>query len=149
MKDRKDRLTKKQLSVSMYDRGMNVVAIARLLRCEPSYVANALIEQGRIPAYVDLYTSTGPQNEDAKELEGVLKFTDADSARASVARIDQLWQRFSSERNRRGITSVRWLSSSVATARLASANRRKRRSLPIGSSHGCGQPDRAVEPRSC
>ena len=103
MKDRKDRLTKKQLSVSMYDRGMNVVAIARLLRCEPSYVANALIEQGRIPAYVDLYTSTGPQNEDAKEREGVLKFTDADSARASVARIDQLWQRFSSERNRRGM----------------------------------------------
>ena len=82
---------------------MNVVAIARLLRCEPSYVANALIEQGRIPAYVDLYTSTGPQNEDAKELEGVLKFTDADSARASVARIDQLWHRFSSERNRRGM----------------------------------------------
>lgn len=69
----KDRLTKKQLSVSMYDRGMNVVAIARLLRCEPSYVANSLIDQGRLPAYVDLYTSTGPQNEDAKELEGVLK----------------------------------------------------------------------------
>jgi hypothetical protein len=99
----KDRLTKKQLSVSMYDRGMNVVAIARLLRCEPSYVANALIEQGRIPAYVDLYTSTGPQNEDAKELEGVLKFTDAASARASVARIEALWQRFSTERNRRGM----------------------------------------------
>mgnify|MGYP000715190841 CR=1 FL=1 len=47
----KDRLTKKQLSVSMYDRGMNVVAIARLLRCEPSYVANSLIDQGRLPAY--------------------------------------------------------------------------------------------------
>ena len=99
----KDRLTKKQLSVSMYDRGMNGVAIARLLRCEPSYVANSLIDQGRLPAYVDLYTSTGPQNEDAKELEGVLKFTDAASARASVAKIDALWQRFSSERNRRGM----------------------------------------------
>lgn len=99
----KDRLTKKQLSVSMYDRGMNVVAIAKLLRCEPSYVANSLIEQGRLPAYVDLYTSTGPQNEDAKELEGVLKFTDAASARSSVAKIDAIWQRFSSERNRRGM----------------------------------------------
>ncbi|HND09333.1 MAG TPA: hypothetical protein PKI49_12345 [Pseudomonadota bacterium] len=99
----KDRLTKKQLSVSMYDRGMNVVAIAKLLRCEPSYVANALIDQGRVPAYVDLYTSTGPQNEDAKELEGVLKFTDAASARDSVAKIEKLWQRFSAERNRRGM----------------------------------------------
>ncbi len=99
----KDRLTKKQLSVAMYDRGMNVVAIAKLLRCEPSYVANALIEQGRVPAYVDLYTSTGPQNEDAKELEGVLKFTDASSARASVAKIEKLWQRFAAEKNRRGM----------------------------------------------
>ncbi|HMU40514.1 MAG TPA: hypothetical protein PKE31_16010 [Pseudomonadota bacterium] len=99
----RDRLTKKQLAVSMYDRGMNVVAIAKLLRCEPSYVANSLIEKGRVPAYVDLYTSTGPQNEDAKELEGVLKFTDASSAKSSIGKIDALWQRFFTERNRRGM----------------------------------------------
>ena len=44
------RVTKKMLAVEMYQKGMNVLVIAELLlRTEPSYVANALIERGYAP----------------------------------------------------------------------------------------------------
>lgn len=101
----KNRVTKKSLAVEMYQKGMNVVAIAELLHTDPSYVANALIERGFAPSYADLYTSTGPQNEYAAMFKGMggLRFKNLDVARASVARLDALYQRFRATDDRRGM----------------------------------------------
>src|SRR3954453_2405511 len=85
------RVTKKELAVGMYEKGMRVEPIAELLHTDPSYVANALIERGHTPSYVDLYTSTGPQNRYAAMLSGVLRFKDVEAARASVDRINELY----------------------------------------------------------
>jgi len=102
---KKERVTKKALSVEMYEKGMNVVAIAELLRTDPSYVANALIERGFTPSYADLYTSTGPQNEYAQLFKGLggLRFKNVEAARQSVARIEALFQRFKAADDRRGM----------------------------------------------
>lgn len=99
------RVTKKMLAVEMYQKGMNVIMIAELLRTEPSYVANALIERGFAPSYADLYTSTGPQNEYATLFKGMggLRFKNVDAARQSVARIEALFQRFKEGEDRRGM----------------------------------------------
>lgn len=101
----KQRVTKKMLAVEMYQKGMNVIVIAELLRTEPSYVANALIERGYAPSYADLYTSTGPQNEYATLFKGLggLRFKNPEAARQSVARIETLYQRFKEAHDRRGI----------------------------------------------
>ena len=45
----KERVTKKKVAAQMYEKGMNVATIAELLKSEPSYIANALIEQGYVP----------------------------------------------------------------------------------------------------
>ncbi len=102
---KKNRVTKKMLAVELYQKGMNVVAISELLRTEPSYVANALIERGFAPSYMDLYTSTGPQNEYASLFKGLggLRFKDLDAARASICRIEALYQRFKAVQDRRGM----------------------------------------------
>src|ERR671923_990204 len=97
------RMTKKELAVGMYERGIRVETIAELLHTDPSYVANALIERGHAPSYVDLYTSTGPQNRYAAMLAGVLRFRDLEAARASVQRIDELYEEFEAARGRRGM----------------------------------------------
>lgn len=101
----KQRVTKKMLAVEMYQKGMNILVIAELLRTEPSYVANALIERGYAPSYADLYTSTGPQNEYATLFKGLggLRFKNLEAARQSVARIEALYQRFKEAADRRGI----------------------------------------------
>ncbi len=101
----KQRVTKKMLAVEMYQKGMNILVIAELLRTEPSYVANALIERGYAPSYADLYTSTGPQNEYATLFKGLggLRFKNLEAARQSVARIEALYQRFKEASDRRGI----------------------------------------------
>jgi len=80
----KERVTKKKVAAQMYEKGMNVATIAELLKSEPSYIANVLIEQGYVPNYLDLYTSTGPQNKHAALLAGVLRFRDLEAARGSV-----------------------------------------------------------------
>ena len=99
----KVRVTKKKLAAEMYEKGINVSTIAELLKTEPSYVANALIEQGYVPNYMDLYTSTGPQNVHAARRSGVLRFKDLEAARASVSRIEQLFNQFITSQDRRGI----------------------------------------------
>lgn len=96
-------MTKKELAVGMWEKGLRVEAIAELLHTDASYVANALIERGFAPNYVDLYTSTGPQNRYAAMLAGVLRFKDLAAARASVARLDDLYQEFEAVRDRRGM----------------------------------------------
>lgn len=99
----KDRVTKKQLAAEMYEKGMNVSTIAELLRSEPSYVANALIEKGYVPNYMDLYTSTGPQNAHAELFQGVLRFRNVEAARDSVAKLEQLYAQFVVSKDRRGV----------------------------------------------
>lgn len=98
-----NRMTKKDLAVGMYQKGMRVDAIAELLHSDPSYIANVLIERGYTPEYVDLYTSTGPQNRYAALLSGVLRFKDVPAARESVRRINELHLQFEAQRDRRGM----------------------------------------------
>ena len=98
-----NRITKKELAVGMYEKGMRIETIAELLHSDPSYVANALIERGHAPNYVDLYTSTGPQNRYAAMLSGVLRFRDLAAAKQSVARLEDLYSQFEAVRDRRGM----------------------------------------------
>ena len=97
------RMTKKDLVVGMFEKGLRVETIAELLQTDPSYVANALIERGHAPSYVDLYTSTGPQNRYAAMLSGVLRFRDVAAAKASVRKIDERYEEFEAARDRRGM----------------------------------------------
>jgi hypothetical protein len=87
----------------MFEKGLRVEAIAELLHTDPSYVANALIDQGYSPDYMDLYTSTGPQNRYAQMMSGVLRFRDLEAARASVDQIDAIYKGFAAMRDRRGM----------------------------------------------
>ena len=64
---------------------------------------NALIERGHAPNYVDLYTSTGPQNRYAAMLSGVLRFKNREAAETSVERINELYEQFLENRDRRGM----------------------------------------------
>lgn len=95
--------TKKELAVRMYEKGIRVESIAELLDTDPSYVANALIESGHAPNYVDLYTSTGPQNRYAAMPSGVLRFKTLEAADTSVGRINDLYEQFLANRDRRGM----------------------------------------------
>ena len=98
-----ERKTKKQLAVGMYRKGLRVEAIAEILETDPSYVANALIEQGLSPNYMDLYTVTGPQNRYARMLSGILKFRDLEAAKACVDQLDAAYKGFAAMRDRRGM----------------------------------------------
>jgi hypothetical protein len=98
----RSRMSKRQLAQELYGQGLRVDTIAELLETDPAYVANALIAAGHMPAYVDLYTHTGPQNRYAQQLAGVLKFKTLEAARESVARIDALYHEFEAARDRRG-----------------------------------------------
>src|SRR5688500_4860202 len=98
-----NRITKKNLAVGMYEKGMRVETIADLLHSDPSYVANALNGKGYAPNYVDLYTSTGPQNRYAAMLAGVLRFRDPAAARKAVERLEELYEEFEAVRDRRGM----------------------------------------------
>jgi hypothetical protein len=95
-------MSKRQLSRELYAQSLRVDAISEQLDTDPAYVANSLIADGQAPAYVDLYTHTGPQNRYAAMLAGVLRFKDLSAARESVARIDELYHRFEQARDRRG-----------------------------------------------
>lgn len=97
------RVSKKQRAIELYRHGMGVCAIADRLGTSPSYVANALIEAGYAPDYVDLYTSTGPQNPYAQRLAGVLRFRDEAAARESLARLSEIYDEYLRAGDRRGI----------------------------------------------
>src|SRR5262245_14366936 len=99
----KNGMTKKSLAVGMWEKGIRIETIAELLHSDPSYVANALIEQRHAPSDVDLYTSTGPQNHYASILAGVLRFRNLEAAHASVQRINELYEQFEAARDRRGM----------------------------------------------
>jgi cytochrome P450 len=96
------RLTKKDLALSLHSAGRTVEEIARALETHPSYVANVLASAGKTPDYNDLYVSSTAQNGYAKAFQGVLRFRDVASARESVERIDALYRAYVEERDRRG-----------------------------------------------
>src|SRR5437868_15470656 len=101
--ERLNRMTKKELAVGMWEKGLRVETIAELLHTDASYVANALIGRGHAPNYVDLYTSTGPQNRYAAMMAGILRFKDLSAARDSVKRLNALYEGFEAVRDRRGM----------------------------------------------
>ena len=96
------RITKKSLVLSLHADGSTVEEIAQALDTSPSYVANVLAAAGKTPDYHDLYVSTAALSSYAKELQGVLRFKDVESARASVQRLDQVYHAFAQQRDHRG-----------------------------------------------
>ncbi len=101
--------TKKDQAIEWFDQGLPVEEIAARLECAPTYVANVLIESGRAPEYVDLYTHTGPQNEYARQLQGVLRFRTPEAARESLQRMDSLYQEYQAQGDLRGQHQVQLL----------------------------------------
>jgi hypothetical protein len=100
------KMTKKQLALEMSAQGVGVQTIAQVLRTDPAYVANSLIGAGTIPAYTDLYTSTGTQNPYAAALAGVLRFRDIEATRECLLRMEEMYQRYAQARDRRGMHQV-------------------------------------------
>jgi hypothetical protein len=96
------RLTKKTLALSLHQAGRSVEEIARALETHPSYVANVLAAAGKASEYNDLYTSTVAQSGYAQRFRGVLRFKDIETARESVALIDDLYHEFEALGDRRG-----------------------------------------------
>ena len=96
------RITKKMLSRSLHAAGYTVEEIAQALETNPSYVANVLAAAGQTPDYYDLYVSNAALGGYAKQFQGILRFKDVASARASVQRIDEMYRAFAQQNDRRG-----------------------------------------------
>jgi hypothetical protein len=96
------RVTKKLMSVELFEQGLSVETIATLLRVQPAYVVRSLVAAGHEPAYTDLYTPSGRENRYAEMFAGVLRFKDVNAARNSVATIDRLYHEFEEQKDRRG-----------------------------------------------
>lgn len=122
------RKSKKLEAIALFDTGVtNVERIAERLRTSPSYVANTLAAAGRTVGYRDLYTTTGAElSTVADRFRGVLRFRDVEAARASVARLDDLYEHFRAERDRRGMFHAEFLA-------LTGIHR----------AHGCGKHEEA------
>jgi len=103
------RPTKKEQAVALYDQGLPVEEIAARLATSPTYVANVLIESGRAPEYVDLYTHTGPQNPYARRLAGVLRFRTVEVARESIRQMDEIYHEYEARGDLRGQHQVQLL----------------------------------------
>lgn len=96
------RITKKDLALSLNAAGRSVEEIATALETNPSYVANVLAAAGRTPGYNDLYVSSTAEPVYARRFQGVLRFRDLETARESVARIDEMYHECEAVRDRRG-----------------------------------------------
>ena len=96
------RITKKMLALSLHAAGYTVEESAQALDTSPSYVANVLAAAGRTPDYHDLYVSSAALSGYAKQFQGVLRFKNVASARASVQRIDEMYRAFVRHDDRRG-----------------------------------------------
>ncbi len=122
------RATKKIHAVELYDQGIrDVEEIARRLRTSASYVANTLAAAGRTVGYHDLYTSTRiDRTRYARAFDGVLRFKDMEAARTSVAKLDETYEAFKTERDRRGMFHAEFLA-------LTGIHR----------AHGCGKHEEA------
>jgi len=119
---------KKIRAIELYDEGItDVEQIAARLRTSASYVANTLAAAGRTVGYHDLYTSTGlDRTRYARLFNGVLRFKDMEAARASVDKLEELYQMFRQDRDRRGMFHAEFLA-------LTGIHR----------AHGCGKHEEA------
>src|SRR5258708_3696335 len=96
------RITKKDLALSLHSAGRTVEEIAKVLESHPSYIANVLAASGKPPDYSDLYVSSTAQNGHARQFRGVLRFRNLSAAKESVARIDRMYRGFVANGDRRG-----------------------------------------------
>jgi hypothetical protein len=98
------RVSKKDRIVAIFLSGVKDLAeLAAYVQARPSYVAQVLQSEGLIEGYYDLYTSTSREpNVYARQFRNVLAFKDPAAARASVARIDELYRGFESIKDRAG-----------------------------------------------
>jgi len=99
-----ERVSKKEQILSLYKAGITEVAdLAAIAQSRTSYVATVLRDAGELSTYFDLYTSTSePMNSYSKFFAGHLGFKDVGTARASVARIALLYDRFGQAGDRAG-----------------------------------------------
>jgi hypothetical protein len=120
---------KKIRAIELYDEGVtDVETIAARLRTSASYVANTLAAAGRTVGYHDLYTSTGlDRTRYARLFNGVLRFKDMEAARSSVDKLNELYEMFRRDRDRRGMFHAEFLA-------LTGIHR----------AHGCGKHDEAM-----
>ena len=100
---REDLSTKDQI-LGLYLTGIrDVEDLALLTGARPSYVGSVLQDAGFREDYFDLYTSTShPMNVYSKFFAGKLGFKDVETARRSVALIDQLYRQFGRSGDRAG-----------------------------------------------
>jgi hypothetical protein len=98
------RTTKKDQIVSLYLAGIDHVEdLAMIAHSRPSYVASVLQDSGLITGYFDLYTTSDhPMNVYSKFFANRLGFRDVDTARESVAHIDNLYEMFGRAGDRAG-----------------------------------------------
>lgn len=88
--------TKKEQIVALFESGTKDIAeIVRRVKARPSYVAQVLQHAGHLDGYFDLYTTTGrEQNVYTRYFRNVLHFRNVEAARASIARIERLYNYF-------------------------------------------------------
>ena len=88
--------TKKEHIINLFKAGTTDIAdIVRHTHARPSYVAQVLQSAGLISGYFDLYTTTNrEQNVYSRFFRNVLQFKTVEAARASVAKLDKLYNYF-------------------------------------------------------
>ncbi len=96
--------SKKQQILDLYKSGRtDPVELAAHTETRPSYVAQVLQKAGLVSGYFDLYTTTASeQNVYSRYFRGVLSFKNVAAARASIARIDELYRHFEEMGDRAG-----------------------------------------------
>lgn len=88
--------SKKERVIELYKSGTTDIAeIVRLTHVRPSYAAQVLQREGLISGYFDLYTTTArEQNVYSRFFRNVLQFKTVETARASIEKIDRLYNYF-------------------------------------------------------
>ena len=101
---RTGRVSRKEQILSLFLSGINEVEdLAMITGARPSYVGSVLNEAGLKTGYFDLYTSSAhPMNVYSKFFANRLGFKDVETARHSVAIIDNLYWQFELAGDRAG-----------------------------------------------
>lgn len=97
-------VSKREQVLALYQLGTASMAeIALMTRSRPSYVAQVLRDEGLLEGYFDLYTSSEqPMNIYSKYFARRLGFKDVQTARKSVAYINDLYDQFGRAQDRAG-----------------------------------------------
>ncbi len=98
------RESKKEQILTLYRSGItDIETLAQLTDSRPSYVGSVLKVAGLLDSYFDLYTSTAyPMNAYSRWFAGRLGYRDLETARRSVALIDERYRYFEEQRDRSG-----------------------------------------------